>query len=189
MGAGDYCVAQFMSKTKLDVPLVYQSKDLATVMTREIHPVLENIQKTTGIRPVIAYERNNGGAFEMDTLNSLNRNMRYEIFKMPTYGNVMPQETIRLGWDTNSATRPRMLSDMKEMIDHRAIGIYDAPTVNELFSMITVQTTNSWKAQAERHAHDDLVMALSIAIQLYQLCDVPMDNMNLPMEPFVTQEI
>lgn len=61
-----------------------------------------------------------------------------------------------------------MLSMLKEAIDNRLITIYDKPTVNEMFSFIVSQTSSSWKAQAEQGAHDDLIMALAGAWQLYQ---------------------
>jgi len=37
-----------------------------------------------------------------------------------------------------------------------------------MFSFIISQTSTSWKAQAEQGAHDDLIMSLAIAWQLYQ---------------------
>jgi hypothetical protein len=61
-----------------------------------------------------------------------------------------------------------MLSMLKEAIDNRLIRIYDKPTITEMFSFIISQTSSSWKAQAEQGAHDDLIMALAIAWQLYQ---------------------
>ena len=167
-GAGDYCAVQFLSKTKLDVPLVYHSKTIATNMTNEIFPVLEKLFDVTGVKPVVAYERQNGGAFEMDRLAGLNRNNKFEIFKMVNRGNVDNPDATKLGWDTNTATRPTMLQDLKDAIDHSTLTIYDKPTITELYSFILVQMTSSIKAQAERGAHDDLVMSLAGAWQLYQ---------------------
>ena len=51
-GLGDYSAAQFLSKTNLDVPLVYHSKTIATEMTNALYPVLEKINDITGKRPV-----------------------------------------------------------------------------------------------------------------------------------------
>ena len=87
---------------------------------------------------------------------------------MPTYGSVDNPEAKKLGWDTNTATRPKMLSELKEAIDKRLIKLYDGRTINEMFSFIVVQTSTAWKAQAEKGANDDLVMALAIAWQLQQ---------------------
>lgn len=168
-GAGDYSVCQFLSRTKLDVPLVYHSPKVSSEMTTAIVPVLGAIHDQTGIAPTVAYERNNGGVFEMERLSTLNRSGKYSLFKMPNLGRIEAPDAVKLGWDTNTATRPAMLLQLKEVIDKQAITIYDRPTIEEMFSFVTVQTSSSWKAQAESHAHDDLVMALAIAWQLYQL--------------------
>lgn len=167
-GMGDYCAVQFLSKTKLDIPMVYHSKVLATEMTNALHPVLEKISDTTGIKPIIAYERNNGGVFELERLAALNRLGKYRIYKMMTYGSIENPEVSKLGWDTNTATRPKMLAEWKEAIDKHLIAIYDKPTIEEHFSFILSQTSTSVKAKAESNAHDDLVMSCAGAYQLYQ---------------------
>jgi hypothetical protein len=169
-GLGDRSVCQFFSAKKLDVPMVYSTNSIATEMTGEIVPILEYISDTTGYLPLIAYERQNGGVFEMDRLARLNKQGKYAIFQMPTYGNQGDSEqTVKLGWDTNSATRPQMLSALKEAVDNRLIRIYDKETIEEFFSFILVHTSTSVKAQAERNAYDDKVMSLAIAYQMFQL--------------------
>lgn len=178
-GLGDYCAVQFLSKTKIDIPLVYHSKIIATEMTNTIYPVLEKLYDITRIRPVVAYERNAGGTFEMDRLASLNRLGKFTIFKMPNLGNVNPSDPTKLGWDTNTATRPAMLQSLKEAIDNKLLAIYDKPTIEELYSFVVVQTTASVKAQAEAGMHDDLVMSLAIAWQLYQQAEFQ----GLPINP------
>lgn len=179
-GGADYCAAQFVSKTRLDVPLVFHSRILATEMTNALYPVLESIEGQTGIPPVIAYERNNGGLFEMERLASLNRAGRFEIFQMKTAGNVTAGTTPKLGWDTNTATRPKMLADLKEAMDKGLLTVYDRQTIEEMFSFVVVETSSSWKAKAESGAHDDLVMSLAIAWQLYQLAEAPMPSRQQP---------
>lgn len=169
-GGTDYCASQFLSKTNLDVPVVYHSKVLATEMTPQIHLELERIYDETKVKPVVAFERNNGGVAEIERLATLNRMGKYRIYTEKT--NIGSTETtedsVKLGWTTSSASRPTMLSMLKECIDSRLINIYDKPTINEMFSFIISQTSSSWKAQAEQGAHDDLIMALAIAWQLYQ---------------------
>lgn len=169
-GGTDYCAAQFLSKTNLDVPVVFHSKILATEMTPRIHSELERIFDETGIKPVVAYERNNGGVAEIERLATLNRNGKYLIYREKTgiATTDTTEDTVKLGWTTSSATRPVMLSMLKECVDSRLLRIYDKPTINEMFSFIVSQTSSSWKAQAEAGAHDDLIMSLAIAWQLYQ---------------------
>lgn len=169
-GGGDFCAAHFLSKTNLDIPLVYHKKVIATEMTPQIHEMLEEIYDKTGVKPVIAYERNNGGFFEMDRLASLNRHQKYVIYreKVNQGTKYADGQGPKLGWTTSSATRPVMLQMAKEAIDNKLIRIYDRPTISEMFSFIEVQTTTMWRAQAEKNAHDDLVMALAGAWQMYQ---------------------
>lgn len=174
-GGLDYCAGQFLSKTSLDVPTVFHSKVIATEMTPLIHNELERIFDETGVQPVVAFERNNGGVAEIERLATLNRNGKYRIYQEKSnIGTVEGTESsIRLGWTTSSASRPTMLSMLKEAVDNKLIRIYDKPTVNEMFSFIISQTSSSWKAQAEQGAHDDLIMALAGAWQLYQTENPP----------------
>lgn len=169
-GGTDYCAGQFLSKTNLDVPVVFHSKVLASEMTPLIHTELERIHNETGIAPTVAFERNNGGIAEIERLASLNRLGKYRIYqeKAKVGTSETTESSVRLGFTTSSATRPTMLSMLKECIDNRLITLYDKPTVNEMFSFIISQTSSSWKAQAETGAHDDLIMSLAIAWQLYQ---------------------
>ncbi len=185
-GMSDYSTAQFLSKTRLDVPLVYHAKLLANEMTNSIYPVLERIYDETKLKPVVAYERQAGGVFELERLASLNRAGKFEIFKMPNTGNINNPDPTKLGWDTNTATRPRMLSDLKDAVDKMLIKIYDKPTINEMFSFIIAKTSLSEKAQAEKGAHDDLVMALAIVWQLYQM--TPNRKIEVPFTPEPYQE-
>lgn len=168
MGGGDRCAAQFISKNKIDVPWVYHTPKSATEMTNDMLEILEAIYDITKIKPVIAYERNNGGTFEMERLASMNRLGKFRIYEYKRVGFADKKEETLLGWDTNSASRPAMLQQLKDAIDKHVIRIYDKETVKELFSFVTVQTSSAWKAQAEANSHDDLVMALAIAWQLYQ---------------------
>jgi hypothetical protein len=139
-------------------------------MTPLLHQELEKIYDLTQTKPVIAYETNAGGVFELERLASLNRLGKYTIYQMKAFEGTTKgtAESIKYGWSTNSATRPIMLQMLKEAIDNHLLKIYDKPTVNELFSFIIKQTASSWKAQAESGAHDDLVMSLAGAWQMYQ---------------------
>lgn len=184
-GGGDYCAAQFLSRNRLDVFMVYHSRVVATEMTNTLYPVLEKIFDITQIKPIIGYERNNGGAFEMERLATLNRLGKFELFKMPILGRTDAPDAVKYGWETNSATRPAMLGQLKEAIDKRLVGLYDKQTIEELFSFIVSQTSSSWKAQAESGAHDDLVMSLAGAWFIYQNTQLKsLPTMYRPPKPF-----
>ncbi len=185
MGANDYSVAQFLSKTKLNVPLVWHSRQTTTVMVNEIVPAMERIHDITGKAPVIALERNFGGAFEMDRLSTLNRAGKFKLYmEKQGIGSIDNPDLHKYGYTTSSATRPKMLEDLKQAIDTHALQLYDEQTINELFSFIVVQTSSAWKAQAEKNAHDDLVMALAIAWQMYQTEREPVSNQQVTPNNF-----
>lgn len=162
VGGNDFCAAQFLSKDKLDVPIVYHSQASAVAMTPLLHQMLEKVYNLTGVQPCVCYERNNGGWSELERLAVLNKNQKYIIYEQKDSDG---KSTGKLGWDTNSATRPKMLQDLQECINNKLLVIYDRPTVNEFFSFIV---SSSGKPQAENSSHDDLVMSLAIAWQLYQ---------------------
>ena len=165
-GGDDNTAVQFLSAKWLDVPIVYHAKTTGSLMTPLLHDKLTDIHKQTGIAPVVAFENNSGSSFEMDRLDRLNRFGDYRIYRMkvtsPT-GRVV--ESPRLGWNTNSATRPKMLQELKDAIEGDLIHIYHRQTVNELFSFII---SDNGKPEAEKNSHDDLVMSLAGVWQLYQ---------------------
>jgi hypothetical protein len=178
VGCGDWTVAQFFSVTSMDVPLVWATQESGTALTNWLWDFAGKLSDITGTKPLIAYERNNGGAFEMDRLASLNRESRYEIYTAPVIGEGEGNNDSRsdkLGWDTNSVTRPEMLSNMKTMLEDNIVRIYDKQTIEELFSFIVNRHSNSLKAEAEKNAHDDRVMALAIALKISQL--YPLDKL------------
>jgi hypothetical protein len=173
-GGDDECYVQFLSKTKIDVPIVYQSHGVAAQMTAAIFPVLERIHDLTGLPPTIAVERQNGGASEMERFEALNRKQKYRLFQMPKIGQSLGMDddgaTSKLGWDTTVATRPTMLGELKYAIQTKAVVIYDDTTIKQLFAFIV---SASGKPEAAVGKHDDAVMALAIAWQLFQRVDTP----------------
>jgi hypothetical protein len=177
-GGGDFCAAQFMSHNRLDVPLVFHKKCMASDMTPELHNKAQEIAKITGVKPVICYERNNGGIAEIERIVRLNRTNEYTVYQqkrgLGDRGNM--QITEKYGWDTTSATRPMMLAGLKEAVDNKLIRIYDKPTITEMYSFIEKQTATGWKPIAEAGAHDDLVMSLAGVYQMYQSEKPPVKN-------------
>lgn len=182
-GGRDNSVCQFFSTVNLDFPLVYQRNSLATEMTNAIHPVIEKIHDITGVSPVVAYERNNGGVFELERLASLNRANKYRIYTMKTYGSIVNPNETKIGFDTNTATRPKMLGEWKEAVDKHLVRIYDKPTLSEHYSFII---NKQGKPEAERGAHDDCVIASAGCWQLYQT-EKPLDR-NYQVRPYDKQK-
>lgn len=157
---------QFISKTRIDVPLVLQMPGVAATMTPVLHQTLEWLYDQTGVRPVVALERNMGGASEMERLRKLNRDNKYRLYLMKTIGKTDGEvQSDMLGYATNVLTRPKMVGDLKEVIDAIGLTIYDEETINQLKTFI-VNKNN--KPEAAPNTHDDAVMSLAVAYQLYQ---------------------
>lgn len=170
-GGSDSNACQFYSATKLDVPLVYHARGVASQMTPRIYHVLNKIADVTGVKPVVGFERQMGGASEMDRLNVLNHHMKYKCFLMPVIGSEAKagERTDKLGFDTNPLSRPIIVGGLKEVIDVNGIGIYDQKTVDEISIFIEGPTG---KPEAASGGHDDLVISLGGA-RWMSLFEVP----------------
>ncbi len=173
-GGADNNIGQFLSRKKIDVPLVYENRGVASTMTPDIFAILEMIYDVTKVAPWVAFERNMGGASEMDRLNSMNINKKFRIWNMPIFGKEnekkmsdgqRQEHSNKLGWDTTSQSRPVLVGDLKNAVDSRAITIYEQETIDELYSFII---SNSGKPEAEYNAHDDRIIPLGICWQMFQ---------------------
>lgn len=191
-GGGDNTTCQVLSKTKLDVPMVYKSPESATAFIPILHRTLEAIFDHTGVKPCVAFERNRGGDFLMDRLAAMNHLGKYTIFLMPDFGKDIKDKTNKilpgfnvvltnkLGWDTNTSTRQKMLEELQEAVDKQLFKIYDPDTLGEILSFVK----KNGRPQAETGAHDDLVMALAIAWQMYLIQPVPSKTSGFDYDEF-----
>lgn len=170
-GGIDANFGQFLSKTKIDVPFVFEKKCVAAEMTPLVHEALEWLYNLTGIEPVVAFERQMGGVSALSNLQALNRNGHYRIYQRRKLGTIEGETlTDVIGWDTNTQTRPQMLGDLKQAVDNKLIQIYDKTTIDELGKFII---NKRGRAEAAPNCHDDAIMALAIAWQMYQTESAP----------------
>lgn len=166
----DWNSGQFLSKDRLDIPLVLHHEGSIVDVTPRLKDALEWVFKQTGIKPVVCYETNNGGGYELDRLERLNLLQNYIVYKQylldPSTKKL--ERTDKLGWNTNSATRPVMLQGVEDLVNNRLVTIYHPVTVTQMFSFVKHKTPAGWKAEAELGAHDDEIMSLAGVWQLYQ---------------------
>lgn len=160
-GGIDKNFAQFMSKTRMDVPLVMSMNGVAAEATPFLHQAAEWVFDQTGVKPVVAIERQNGGASEMHNLMLMNRSGKYDLYRAinPETG----QRTEKLGWDTNETTRAKMIGEWKIAYERRQISIYDEETQKHHKTFIT---NKRGKPEAAPNTHDDGVMSIAGAYQL-----------------------
>lgn len=166
-GGEDNNYTQFGSKTYSDIPLVFTMQGVASEATPFIREALNWIYKKTGVKPMIALERNNGGSSEMHTLIKTNDG-NYRIYYMKDEkGQPIGDKP---GWDTTggvngTGTRPRMLGHWLKAFESQAITIYDEHTLAEHNTFIVAK---NGKPEAAPGTHDDAVMSCAIMWQLFQ---------------------
>ncbi|MFW9331776.1 DNA packaging protein [Paenibacillus polymyxa] len=104
---------------------------------------------------LLAVENNNTGE---SVLNTLFNTCHYPLLFMHKKS---------LGWNTNQATRPVMISDFKEAIRDQLYDIY----CPELYSECMTLIDKNGRAEADSGCHDDRILAYSIALQVRQVAD------------------
>lgn len=168
-GGSDSNFVQFLSKSRNDIPLVLQIKDVAAAMTPVLHQTAEWLYDKTRVKPVIGLERNNGGASEMERLQKMNVNQYYRLYHMRKDG----EETDVLGYNTNAVTRPKLIGDWKVAFDSSQIVIYDEETIKQHRTFITNKRD---RPEAAPNTHDDAVISCAGAWQLYQTENAPAER-------------
>lgn len=163
-GGIDSNFCQFGSKTRSDIPLVFQFRGVAAEATPMIREALIWLYKQTGVKPVVALERNNGGASEMHHLVKYNTG-EYTVFYMRDEKGI---PTERPGWDTTTVSRPRMLGDWLMAYESRSITIYDKITQEQHQTFVV---NRNGKPEASPGTHDDAVISAAGMWQLMQMCN------------------
>lgn len=100
---------------------------------------------------LIGVERNNHGHAVLLKLD--------EVLQYP---NLYRAKDERLGWKTDSVTRPLMVDMMIEAIENGSALLSDKPTLGECLTLVD----NNGKIQAQDGKHDDLFMAAALGLQM-----------------------
>lgn len=164
-GGEDSNFTQFGSKSQGDIPLVFQLQGVAAEATPLIRDALNWIFDQTHVKPVVALERNNGGASEMHNLIKYNDG-KYTVYYMKDEHGV---PTDKAGWDTTggvngTGTRPKMMGDWLKAYESHAVRIYDAITQEQHQTFIV---NKNGKPEAAPTSHDDAVISCAGMWQLW----------------------
>lgn len=178
----DYCAAQWLSKATQEVILTYQGRTESSQFGYELVKGSKLIQHTTGVWPVIGVERNTGQATIARLLD-----LNYpSLYRHTDLTDEAASESSKIGWPTNTGTRPMMLDDLALAIRQGVIKLYDKPTISELQTF--VRNPKTGKPEAEAGRHDDLVLSLAIAWQLYIRVPTPAPPPEFPDESIYFQD-
>lgn len=171
----DYCAAQWVSKSTQEVVLTFQAKMESTQFGYEIYKGGKFMHTHTGHWPTVGVERNMGQATIARLLD-----LNYpSLYRHQDLTRLNPTEADKIGWPTNVATRQQMLDDLATAIRQGVLHVYDKPTLRELRSFVRHPKTG--KPEAEVGSHDDLVMSLAIAWQMYNRVPTPLGNNAAPL--------
>jgi hypothetical protein len=179
---GDSCALVLLSKERADIVAEAAFRAESTILGSLCNDLGRFVQEKTGFYPTIGIEKNTGTA-ALYVLRESNYPM---IYQMP--GNLVSVEDKRAsnyGWSTNAATRPKMLDDLALAIREQSIHIFSKSCIDQLFSFIRHPKTG--RPEAASGGHDDLVMSLAIAWQLYQLVPRQFPR-NLYVQQAINQE-
>lgn len=110
---------------------------------------------------LVAPELNNHGHATMATLKTIYSN----IYKQVRTDKKRDEQTEKLGWSTNLATKPKMLSELKTILDEEGIKLLSRDLLNEVRTY-NADDLNSVSFDENMTTHWDLLIALSIAFQL-----------------------
>lgn len=162
----DFCAAVVVSKKYGDFPFVYNLRVESSQFGYDLHKVAKYIHHVTNMWPTIAVERNSGQA----TIHVLQELNYPNMFRMRVFDHTSVQESSKIGWLTNVATRRKMLDDLAMAIRQGVPKIYDRETLYQMSSFVIKNKKGQTnRVEAESGKNDDLVIATAGAWQLYQL--------------------
>lgn len=154
----DYSVAQVVRKKDLKLVARFRAKLPVDAFAKELER-LGYFYNTA----LLGVERNNQGIAVLVVLNQL---YYPNMFYREDVNDVGESSASKLGWETSMKTRPILITDLAMYIRNRDIKIFDKVTIRELMSFVRTEKKPMGEAQAG--THDDTVMALGIAIQMYR---------------------
>lgn len=108
----------------------------------------------------LGVESNNHG---LTTLKSISRKEYWNIYHMKNFDKIADDFTPKMGWNTNTRTKPLMIDKLAEYVREHYLGIYDDLLISEMFTYVI---EDNGKTNAQSGCHDDTVMAVAILLQL-----------------------
>lgn len=157
----DYSCAQVINRTTLEQVAVWHGRCDADIFGRELYRLGMFYNQAT-----VAVERNNQGIATLYTMRDLDYPM---LWFRERVGEIAEHQTQELGWVTDTKTKDLLISEARELIRTKSVILNDKDTIRELMAYIYIEqgTKGRWLAGAESGEHDDRVMALMIALQMY----------------------
>lgn len=152
---GDYSVGQVLDS----------NCDVVAIWYGHIDPDLFGIELVKLARyyndAYLGVESNNHG---LTTLKAIQKEEYWNIYFAKIYDRFSDSITKKIGWVTTSKTKPMMIDKLAEFVREFHIGIKDSTTIHELLTYIIEENGST---NAQEGCHDDTVMSLAIALQVW----------------------
>ena len=156
LGVGqDYSSAIIMNN-KYEVQAVYRNNRIDPSYWGELLFYLGRYYNNA----FLAVESNSMG---IATLQKLDQMGYINLYRQTKVANVSNEEGERLGFRTTSATKPAIIGNLKNLIEHEGVMIPDSTVIQELKDYISTETG---KTEAAPGCHDDTVISLAICAEV-----------------------
>lgn len=164
----DFTVAQVIKKTTCEVVATWRGRVALEIASKELERLGYFYNQA-----LLGVERNNQG---IAVLIGLQQAYYPNLYYREDVTDTGENTTSKLGWETNIRTKPTMVSDLGSFIRSRDLHVWNKTTIKELMTFVRIEDkkkgsstgTYMGKVGAQAGCHDDEVMALALAIQLYR---------------------
>jgi len=160
---GDYCAAAvYERRSGIQVATVHGSWE-PYEFAHILNKVCQVFTTPGAGLPLLGVERNEYGHA---VLNELHHHIRYpKLHRHEVFDAVRQTWNKKLGWHTNTQTRPIMIQDFVKAVNEKTAKILDPDTYAECLTFVK---NKRGRPEAAPGCHDDRVMANAIAWQMVQ---------------------
>jgi hypothetical protein len=159
---GDYSVATMYDVDSMEqVAQIRSNKWRPRKFAHEIYDLCSMYHKTSREWPLLGVELNNHGHAVL-----------LELEEHLGYVNLYSYAKDKVGWRTDSITRPLMVDTFIDGVENETAKINSRQTLNECLTLID----NNGKIEAEAGEHDDCIISDALAIQM---CILQRSNLNI----------
>ena len=147
----DFSVATVIDIQSLEVVAKIRGQWKPSVFASKLNELGKLYSSPGGNFPIIAVERNNHGHAVLLSLNDIHN-----------YPNLFIDKDERLGWRTDSISRPMMMDAFVDAVEDVHLKINDKDILAECLTLID----NNGKIEAANGKHDDCITSTAIGLQI-----------------------
>lgn len=149
---GDYCAAVVIDCTTRKQVATLHGRWKPSEFAKRLVDLCNDYSKSDLQKPLLGVERNlHGHACLLELSVHLH------------YPNLFVDSDDKLGWITNSVSRPILINNFIDAVENKTILFKDEALIKECLTLVN----KNGKIEAETGKHDDLVMSAGVAVQMF----------------------